>query len=89
LPRLSPLKEAFPFIEEVRGRGLLLAIQLNEDYSDQGKDIQGDLVNKGFLMDFHKASSSFRFFPPFTITRKEIDCFAEAFHETLSELSKT
>jgi len=86
---LRELKQAFPFIAEVRGRGLLLAIQLNEDYSDQGEDIQRDLVNKGFLMDFHKASSSFRFFPPFTITRKEIDCFTEAFHETLSELSKT
>ena len=34
-------------------------------------------------MDYHSSSNSFRFFPPFTIKKQEIDDFIIAFKETL------
>jgi 4-aminobutyrate aminotransferase-like enzyme len=86
LGKLKELKEDFPFIVEVRGRGLLLGIQLNEEYSVYGEEVQWKLIDKGYLMDFHKSSSSFRFFPPFLINKEEIEDFIEVFKETLSNL---
>ena len=86
LKRFKEIKDELPSISEVRGRGLLLAVQLSEKYIKHGEDVQWTLINKGFLMDFHKASSSFRFFPLFTITKEEIDQFINALKETLSKI---
>ena len=80
------MRDELTSISEVRGRGLLLAVQLSEEYVEHGEDIQWQLIDKGYLMDFHKASSSFRFFPPFTITIEEVNDFIEVFKETLSKI---
>jgi 4-aminobutyrate aminotransferase-like enzyme len=84
LERFNEIKDDFDCVVDARGRGLLLALQLGEDYSEKGEAIQWNLIDKGYLMDFHKTSNSFRFFPPFTITQKEIDGFIGAFRESLS-----
>lgn len=84
LERFNEIKDDFDYVVDARGRGLLLALQLREDYSEKGEAIQWDLIDKGYLMDFHMTSNSFRFFPPFTITQKEIDGFIGAFKESLS-----
>ena len=68
LKAFKKIKNELASVSEVRGRGLLLAVQLSDEYVEYGEDIQWKLIDKGYLMDFHKASSSFRFFPPFTIT---------------------
>ena len=88
LKHFKEMRDEFPSITEVRGRGLLLAIQLSDEYVEHGEAIQWELIDKGYLMDFHKASSSFRFFPPFTITHEEIDEFTKAFKDTLSSLGR-
>lgn len=88
LKRFGELRDELQCITEVRGRGLLLAVQLSEDAVDQGEDIQWELIDKGYLMEYHEASGSFRFFPPFTITYEEIDEFIEVFKDALSSLSK-
>ena len=88
LKRFKEMKDELPSISEIRGRGLLLAIQLSDEYVEQGDAIQWMLIDKGYLMDFHKASSSFRFFPPFTITHEEINEFTQAFKDTLISLSR-
>ncbi|MCW4012072.1 MAG: aspartate aminotransferase family protein [Candidatus Bathyarchaeota archaeon] len=84
LERFNEIKESYDCVVDARGRGLLLALQLGEEYAEQGEVIQWDLIDKGFLMDYHKASNSFRFFPPFTITQKEIDEFIKVLKESLS-----
>ena len=88
LKTFKKIKNELAFVSEVRGRGLLLAVQLSDEYVEYGEDIQWKLKDKGYLMDFHKASSSFRFFPPFTITYEEIDEFTEAFKDSLISLNR-
>ena len=79
------IKTDYDCIVDARGRGLLLALQMASEYVDMGETIQWDLIDKGYLMDYHKASMSFRFFPPFTITQKEINEFITALRESLTE----
>ncbi|MFW9874094.1 MAG: ornithine--oxo-acid transaminase [Candidatus Thorarchaeota archaeon] len=55
-------------IKEVRGKGLLIAVEFTED----ARQIVEDLKNKGILAkDTH--STTIRFAPPLIITREEID----------------
>jgi len=80
---LKELAEDFPIIEDVRGRGLMFGFQLGEEHAHLGEPIQEKLVEKGFLMDFHGSSRTFRFFP-YVITHDEIDSFMAALRETLT-----
>ncbi len=80
---LKKLKQDYKQISEVRGRGLILGVQLKNEHPEYGEHVQWELINRGFLMDYHKSSNSFRFFPPFTIKKQEIDDFIIAFKETL------
>lgn len=84
LERFNEIKTDYECVIDARGRGLLLALQLGEEYAEKGETIQWDLIEKGYLMDYHKVSNSFRFFPPFTIAHKEIDGFIKALRESLS-----
>jgi len=84
LERFNEIKDDYDSVVDVRGRGLILAVQLGEKHAEKGEEIQWDLIDNGYLMDYHKASNSFRFFPPFTITQEEIDGFITAFRESLS-----
>jgi len=59
-----------PLIKEVRGKGLLLGIELNPNYS--AREICLKLLKKGLLSkDTHH--TVLRFAPPLIITREEID----------------
>lgn len=84
---LKKMQKNNKLISEVRGRGLILGVQLDNEYSEMGEWVQWELVNKGYLMDFHKSSNSFRFFPPFTINKNEIDDFIVSLKVTLDSIS--
>ncbi|MDA3790063.1 MAG: aminotransferase class III-fold pyridoxal phosphate-dependent enzyme [Desulfobacula sp.] len=67
-------------ILEVRGRGLMLAVDIkNEEITE---DIYNDLIEKGFIVG--NRGSSFRIDPPLTITKTEIDGFIEVFRKSRS-----
>lgn len=83
LKELDRIKEELPVIVDVRGRGLMMGVELGMEYASEGLGIQDEMIEKGYLMDFHKASNTFRFFPPYIITFEEIDEFNKAFRETL------
>ena len=84
LKELEELAGEFPIIADVRGRGLMLGVELDPDHTERGVAIQDELTEKGFLMDFHGSSNTFRFFPPYVISYEEIDSFIAALRETLS-----
>ena len=86
LERLGELAEEFPAILDVRGRGLMLGVELGPDHAGEGAELERRLIGEGFLVDFHRGSSTFRFFPPYVITREEIDSFIGAFREALGSL---
>jgi acetylornithine/N-succinyldiaminopimelate aminotransferase len=69
LSRLNKLKTKYDFIVEVRGRGLLVAIQFDSDLT---QDIVKSCMQRGLLLNPVKPNA-IRFMPPLTVTRKEID----------------
>jgi len=46
---------------DVRGRGLLLALQLGEKPAYKEEEIHWDMIDKAFFMDYHNVLNSFSF----------------------------
>lgn len=65
---LEALKKRFPFIREIRGKGLLLGLEL----TIEGNKIAEACMQEGLLINC-TASKVLRFAPPLTITKREID----------------
>ena len=74
---LENLKQKFPFITDVRGCGLLMAVEFS---SDIALSIVMACLNRGLLVNRLK-SNALRFMPPLIISNSEID-------EALSILDK-
>ena len=66
--RLTDLKERFDFVTEVRGRGLILGMELSID----GADIVNRAMAKGLLINC-TVGKVLRFVPPLIVTQAEID----------------
>ena len=67
--RLEGLKGKFPFVSEVRGRGLLVALEFNSDIA--GAVVMACL-ERGLLVNRLKPNA-LRFMPPLIIGRDEVD----------------
>ena len=66
---LNKIKKDFPnIIKEIRGKGLLIGIQLN---FDQSKFIQS--LEKNYLLTIRAAENVIRILPPLNVKKKEID----------------
>ena len=77
-------------IEEVRGRGLLCAIVINQPkagYGDKGKawDLCLKMKERGLLAK-PTHGNIIRFAPPLTITEEEIDQCLDIIHASANEL---
>ena len=79
LGRLEELK-SLPVVKEVRGAGLMLAVELNIP----GKDIVKELLERGFITNCTH-DNVLRLLPPFVITKKQIDKFMKALKTVLEE----
>ena len=66
--KLEALQPMFPFIKEVRGRGLMVGV----DLSIPCKQIVLDAMNDGLLINCTH-DTVLRFLPPYIVTEKEID----------------
>ena len=69
LGRLNELKSRFSFISDVRGKGLLAALEFDSDISGQ---VLTNANAAGLLLNGVKPNA-IRFMPPLTITAAEID----------------
>src|SRR6266550_8282649 len=65
---LEALKKRFSFMREIRGKGLLIGVELTID----GSKIADACMQEGLLINC-TASKVLRFAPPLTITKREID----------------
>lgn len=81
LTKLENLKRQFDFITDVRGRGLLIAIEFSDE-------IAGDVVmaclEKGLLVNKVKPNA-IRLMPPLIITENEVDEAAGILHSVFNE----
>ena len=66
--RLEDMRRHFPFIKEIRGRGLMVGVQLTRP----GKQIVLDAMEHGLLLNCTH-ETVLRFLPPYIITEQEID----------------
>jgi acetylornithine/succinyldiaminopimelate/putrescine aminotransferase len=66
--KLEELQKHYSFIQEVRGKGLMIGVEL----SIPGKPMVLDAMEQGLLINCTH-DTVLRFLPPYVITEKEID----------------
>ncbi|HLB13196.1 MAG TPA: aminotransferase class III-fold pyridoxal phosphate-dependent enzyme, partial [Dehalococcoidia bacterium] len=77
--RLKELKSEFPFVSDVRGKGLLLALEFDGEI---GRDVVNACMEEGLLLNAVKPNA-LRFMPPLNITNKEVDEAVGILHKVL------
>lgn len=80
---LGKLAQKYSFIKEVRGKGLLVGMELSQNIS--GKDIVAKALIKGFILNC-AGHNTLRFAPPFIITKEEIDALIGALDEIFTTI---
>ena len=81
LLKLNQIKDTYPeVIKEIRGKGLLIGIQL---YSDQAKFIKKLMENK--LLTIRAAENVIRILPPLNVKKSEIDQALNIIQKVCSE----
>jgi acetylornithine/N-succinyldiaminopimelate aminotransferase len=82
--RLHGLADRQPLVTEVRGKGMIWAIELAEPVAEQA--VQASL-EKGLLVNAVKPTA-LRFVPPFTTSEAEIDQAVEIVEEVLGKIQE-
>lgn len=83
--KLNLLKVKYPFVKEIRGKGLLLGIQFDESMVKAS-----DVVNAAFdsrLLLVGAGDNVVRFFPPLNITLDHIDAMVGRLEQVLDKIS--
>ena len=84
MSRLLRLKEKYDFIVEVRGRGLLIAMEFSSDIAE---NVVKDCLQERLLINAVKPSA-IRFMPPLIIGEKEVDEALSVLGRVLARASK-
>jgi 4-aminobutyrate aminotransferase len=93
LKRLKKLKESHPIIGDVRGKGLMLGLELvknrnsREPHAKAADEIVQRAFQKGLLM-LPCGESVIRFSPPLVIRPEQVDIAVDIFTEVLSRYEK-
>jgi len=82
--RLNSLADRQPMVMEVRGKGLIWAIELDRPMSEE---VVKKCLDAGLLANAVKATA-LRFVPPFTVSEDEIDRAVEIVEQALAEVSE-
>ena len=83
LNRLMDLKAKYSFIKEVRGRGLIIGVELDFE----GSQIVTRCMEEGFLINC-TMGTVLRFLPPLIITPEEVDQLVRTLDGIFGELKK-
>jgi acetylornithine/N-succinyldiaminopimelate aminotransferase len=76
-----------PVIKEVRGKGLMIGIQIAEDRGKKVKEMAADLLEQGLVV-LTAGSDVLRLLPPLTITDAEIDSGLAIMHSYLQKIKR-
>jgi 2,2-dialkylglycine decarboxylase (pyruvate) len=87
LEGLKVLQSKSPLICDVRGKGLMLGIELEQGRADEGTAVFQRLLEAGFIVDYRLPTATFLLFPPYVISPQEIDRFLAAFEDALEEIA--
>jgi 4-aminobutyrate aminotransferase len=88
---LTALMDKHPLIGDIRGRGLMLGVELVRDRTTKERAVQerDAVVNAAFkrgLLVLGAGKNSIRFSPPLVLTREQADTAVRVFGEALSEV---
>ncbi len=78
LKKLEELKKKYSIINEVRGKGLIIGVEL----SISGEDIVKEVMEKGVLINCTNGNI-LRFVPPLIIDKKDVDCVIDILDEVI------
>jgi acetylornithine/N-succinyldiaminopimelate aminotransferase len=84
ITKLEGLKQEFDFVTGVRGRGLLIALDFNQEIAEK---LVLTCIDKRLLVNKLKPNA-LRFMPPLIITEKEVDEAVGIVREALAEIRK-
>jgi acetylornithine/N-succinyldiaminopimelate aminotransferase len=84
MTKLESLKRQFDFITEVRGRGLLIALEFDQEIAEK---LVLACVGRGLLVNKVKPNA-LRFMPPLIITEKEVDKAIDILGDVLGKIAK-
>ncbi len=82
---LKSVQGGTSIVQEVRGKGLLLGMELFPEKAAFGEQVQRRLFKEGFILDYQISNATFRFFPPHIIKEEEFDEFLSALRSALRE----
>ena len=86
--RLKQLAEKHAIIQEIRGRGLMIAIEFNDRLTDDVlSDLYAQCIQRGLILAKRPGSNVFRIDPPLIIQKEDIDHFLETFDQLLTSMS--
>ena len=94
LNRLKDLKEKYPVISNVRGRGLMIGIEFSDPVTGKPdgsmvKEILDLALEEGLLLYLcGNEGEVIRFIPPLTVTKDEIDQGLEMFEKAIIQFTK-
>ena len=82
---LKDIQSRCPSIQDVRGKGAMIGVELTDDRVEKGIDVFQRLLDEGFIVDYQYNTATFRLFPPYIISTREIDSFLIAFELSLKD----
>jgi acetylornithine/N-succinyldiaminopimelate aminotransferase len=82
ISQLEEVKKKFPFVKEVRGKGLILGMELKID----GSSIVKEMLKKKILINC-TMGNVLRFLPPLIVTKEEVDHVVKALEEVFKGVS--
>lgn len=89
LARLNIIKEKYGIIKEVRGRGLMIAIEFNKNGNHSIADlVNQELLKMGIILVKRPGHEVFRIDPALTIESRHVDHFLNSFEEILATFPK-
>ena len=80
--KLKEMKGRFPFIHEVRGRGLIIGMELKVD----GSSIVKEMMGRGILINC-TMGNVLRFLPPLIVTQEEVDQMVRGLEEVFQGIA--
>jgi acetylornithine aminotransferase len=85
---LEAIKTRTRRIREVRGRGLLVAIEMEDGPEETlTKKTLPDMLDRGFVLAHRSGYGILRVDPPLTIAQRDIEAFLKTFEEVLTAIS--
>ena len=84
LSKLEEIRREFPFVKEVRGKGLILGMELKID----GSSIVNEMLKKKILINC-TMGNVLRFLPPLIVTKEEIDRVVKTLEEVFNTINNS